>query len=487
MRWWISHLCYVLALILESAAIGATRPNLLLVIPDNWGHPHAGIYGDASVKTPHFDRLAAGGMLFNNAFCVAPSCAPARSLLLTGRPAHQLEAGGNLWGYLPRKFVLYTDLLEQAGYAVGYQGKGWSPGDEKAEGRPRNPAGHKQASFMEFVGKLPARQPFCFWAGFVDTALHQWTEGAGAAAGIDPAKVRVPAYLPDSPEVRSCIADYYESVQRSDAKIGLLLAELEASGRAGSTLIVVMGDNGWQMPRGLANVHDSGTHVPLAIHWPGRIVSPGSRHEGFVDFLDIAPTFLQAAGLKPPPEMIGRSLLPLLEGKPLAARGEQFLERERHANVRRGDRGYPCRAIRTAEFLYIRNFEPELWAAGDPELYFAVGPYGDVDNSLAKRFILEHKAEPAIETYFKLNFAKRPAAELYDLRRDPDQIRNVAGMPEYAEAESRLRIRLEEWMKQTADPRAIQEHDDRWDKYPYYGGPYRDRSEKKAKKPAAEK
>lgn len=150
-----------------------------------------------------------------------------------------------------------------------------------------------------------------------------------------------------------------------------------------------------------------------------------------------------------------------------------FVERERHANVRRGDLSYPVRAIRSDEFLYIRNFRPDRWPAGDPELYFAVGPFGDIDGGPSKSLLLDAKADGAdgaMATFFDLATSKRPAEELYDRRRDPDQLTNVAGRPHYGAAQERLRKALAGWMRETADPRATTD-DDRWDRFPYYGQP----------------
>jgi len=165
--------------------------------------------------------------------------------------------------------------------------------------------------------------------------------------------------------------------------------------------------------------------------------------------------------------MTGRSFAGLLRGGTQPGRDAMFMERERHANVRAGDLGYPCRAIRTEQFLYIRNLHPERWAAGDPEFYWSVGPYGDVDGSPTKELILARKDKPAMKKFYDLNFAKRPAEELYDLARNPHQIVNVAGRAEYAGAKKQLRARLDEWVKTTADPRAAGDTDV-FDKYPYY-------------------
>jgi arylsulfatase A-like enzyme len=171
-----------------------------------------------------------------------------------------------------------------------------------------------------------------------------------------------------------------------------------------------------------------------------------------------------------PSEFTGRSLVPILAGKTDAARDRTFSERERHANVRRGDLSYPARAIRTGEFLYIRNYRPDRWPAGDPERYFAVGPFGDIDGGPSKSLLLDRREDAAIRKYFELATAKRPADELYDLKRDPDQLVNVAAEPAYAKTLERLRAELTSWQRATGDPRATTD-DDRWDKYPYFGEP----------------
>jgi len=448
------------------AANPQQRPSIVLVLADNWAWPHASAYDDPVVKTPNFDRVAREGVLFTHAFCPVPSCTPTRNAMLTGQVPHRLEAGASLWGYLPNKFAVYPDLLEAAGYAVGYCGKGWSPGDYKVGGWTRNPAGPQFKDFEEFLKSVPPEHPFCFWLGNMDTARHKIKAGAGVAAGMKPEDVRVPAYLPDVPEVRRDILDYYEGVQRYDAVLGETLRLIEDAGRAPNTVVVATGDNGWQFPRGLANCYDSGTHVPLAVRWPG-VVKPGRTADEFVNLTDIAPTFLEIAGLKPLPEMTGRSFLGLLQGKPATGRDAMFLERERHANVRAGDLGYPVRGIRTKQFLYLRNLRPDRWAAGDPEFYWSVGPYGDVDPCPTKDLILARKDEPAMKKFYELNFAKRPAEELYDLGKDPHQINNLADRLEYAEAKKQLRARLDQWMKATADPRAAGDTDV-FDKYPYY-------------------
>jgi arylsulfatase A-like enzyme len=443
-----------------------TRPNILVIIGDDWAYPHAGAYADKVVKTPHFDRIAREGVLFRSAFAAAPSCTPSRASLLTGRAVHQLAEGGNLWGFLPERFDAYPDLLESAGYVVGHTRKGWGPGNFQAGGRTRNPAGPQFGSFDEFYKQAPRDKPFCFWFGSTDPH-RPYEKGSGAASGLRAQDVAVPAFLPDTPEVRHDILDYYYEVERLDREAGAILAALEGAGQLNNTIIVWTADNGLPFPRAKANLYDGGTHVPLAIRFPGK-AKGGRTVDDFVVLTDLAPTLLEAAGLTPPAAMTGRSLMPLLAGAPQAGRDKVFLERERHANVRRGDLSYPARAVRTRDFLYIRNLRPDRWPAGDPEMYFAVGEYGDIDGGPAKDLLLARPANPAIAKYAELAMAKRPAEELYDLRKDPGQIDNVAMQADYAAAKKDLRAALDTWMRDTADPR-ISTDDDRWDRYPYFG------------------
>ena len=452
----------------DGARTSPSRPNVLLIIADDWSFPHAGIYGDKIVRTPHFDRLAREGALFHHAYAASPSCTPSRGALLTGRFPHQLAEGGNLWSSLSTSLAVYPDLLEAQGYRVGQTRKGWGPGNFEPGGRTRNPAGPSFKSLGEFLRDQPADQPFCFWFGSQDPH-RDYIKGLGKAMGMRPDLVDPPPSLPDTTEVREDILDYYVEVERLDREVGELLSLLAEAGQLDRTLVVITSDNGMPFPRAKANLYDGGTRVPLAIRWPERIRG-GQVHRDFVSLTDLAPTILEAVGQRPPPEMTGRSLWPLLEGRTDTSRRQVFLERERHANVRRGDQSYPMRAIRTEDFLYIRNLRPERWPAGDPEKYHSVGPYGDIDASPSKEQLLSGKTDPVLGPYFRLAMAKRPAEELYDLRRDPGQVRNVANLPRYRAIQRELRVRLDRWMAETGDPRASVD-DDRYDRYPYYGPP----------------
>lgn len=454
----------------QSAAAPPTptrRPNILFCLADDWSWPHASAYGDKVVKTPAFDRVAQEGVLFTHAFCATPSCTASRAAILTGQYPHRLEEGAHLFGFLPKKFPVYPDLLEAAGYHVGLTGaKGWAPGNYEAGGYARNPAGPRYPDFAAFLKSVPAGKPFCLWFGSLDP--HRGYEpGSGKRGGLKAENVVLPPYWPDAPEIRGDVLDYYWEVQRFDREIGQMLELLEQAGQLDNTIVVITGDNGWPFPRCKANVYDGGTRVPLAVRWPAKIRA-GRTLDDFVNLSDLAPTFLEAAGLQPSPEMTGQSLLGLLTGtEPPGRRSAVFLERERHALVRPGQGSYPTRAVRTHEFLYVRNLRPDRWPAGDPEGTGGFGPYGDCDAGPTRKYLLDHRGEPAVDGMIELCFGKRPAEELYDLKKDPHQIHNVAGRSEYAVAQQELRARLDGWMRQTQDPRAVHD-DDRWDRYPYF-------------------
>ncbi len=443
------------------------RPNILLMIADDWQWPHAGVYGDKAVKTPNFDRLAREGALFSHSFCAAPTCTASRAALLTGQAPHRLGEGANLYSTLRASFQVYPDLLEAAGYAVGMSGKGWGPGPIEGSGRTRNPAGPDFTNFKEFLKSVPSDKPFCFWFGS-HFPHRNYEPGSGQKNGLRPGDVKVPPFLPDTPEVRADILDYLWEVQQFDRQCGAVLQNLALSGRSGNTLVVMTSDNGMPFPRAKANLYEAGTHMPLAMRWPARIKA-GRTLDTLVSHTDLAPSFLDAAGLKPPPEMTGRSLLGLLAGGQPPDRDFIVTERERHVNCRAGSLSYPARAVRTKDFLYIRNFRPDLWPAGDPKMWVAVGDFGDIDTSPSKTLLLNRREDPDIRPFFDLATAKRPTEELFDIRRDPWCLKNVAQDSDFAGARKDLAEELKQWMETTSDPRAEQPTDDRWDRSAYHG------------------
>ncbi len=453
-------------------AAPAHRPNILFCIADDWAWPHAGAYGDPVVRTPAFDRLAREGVLFEHAYVTAPSCTPSRNSILTGQWHWRLGQGVNLWSTLHPRHPVYPLLLEKAGYAVGHWRKAWGPGNWRALGRTRDPAGPAFKGFEAFMRQRPKDRPFCFWLGAYDPHRpYRWQSGANS--GIDIGRIRLPADLPDAETVRHDVADYYFEVQRWDADVGRALGLLEAEGLLDRTLVVMTGDNGMPFPRHKTNLYDGGVRVPLAVRW-GERVKGGRRVADFVSLADLAPTFLEAAGVAVPDVMTGRSLLGVLlsekSGRVDPARDHVLVGRERHTPAQAFPEtgGYPMRAIRTHRWLYIRNFRPDRWPAGAPENSVRGIPYADCDNGPTKAYMLEHRDDPVVAPLFRLAFAKRPAEELYDLQADPDQLHNVAGEARLAQVKADLARRLMEELKATGDPRAVGGAEV-IDRYPYYG------------------
>jgi arylsulfatase A-like enzyme len=458
---------------MEIAAAAERAPDILLILADNWRWPTAGILGDPLARTPTFDRIAREGVLFTHVFNPVPSCSPTRACLLTGRCAHELGERANLHSGFPRDTPVVTDLLREAGYSVGFAGKGWGPGDFAGSGWAENPVGPKFAGFAEFLAARDPARPFFFWLGSTATATRggRHPHLAAARAALDADRLVVPPDLPDCPEVRDDLLNYYGGVMHLDDEAGRAIALLEQAGRLDDTVVIYTSDNGWQMPRGLANCYDAGSRVPLAIRWGARVTG-GRTVDAFVNVADLGPTCLELAGLVPPPVMTMHSVVALLRGEPDPhPREAVFLERERHANVRRGDLGYPVRAVRTRDHLYVRNLRPDRWPAGDPDVFFIHGrPFGDVDTTGVKDFLLAHHDDPAQAAHVARILGKRPAEELYDLRHDPWQLTNVAGHADQVAELAHHRDLVDAWMRETHDPR-LDPADDRFDAFPYHGKP----------------
>ncbi len=452
------------AALAKSLPGASPRPNILVAISDDQSFAHTGASGDPVVRTPVFDRIAAEGVRFSHAFCSSPSCTPSRGAILTGQDCYRLEEGVNLWSSLPAKFETYPDLLEAAGYHVGFTRKGWGPGRLEAGDRSRNPAGPRYADFRVFHEARPDGAPFCFWFGSTDPH-RRYEKGSGLASGLRLDNVAVPPFLPDAPEVRSDILDYYFEIERFDRQLGEILRFLEERDQLANTIVVVTSDNGMPFPRAKADLYDFGSRVPLAVRWPERVPA-GRAVSDFVSLVDVAPTILEAAGLERLPSMTGRSFLAELtsreQGRVHETRDHVVLARERHTPWRAGGVGYPMRAIRTDRHLYVRNLESDRWPAGDPPIL------GEVDPSPTKDFMRARKAAPGFERYYRAAFSKRPAEELYDVARDPGQMESVAALEAYSEVKRSLSSRLDRRLLATADPRALG-HPPTWEKNPHYG------------------
>lgn len=492
------------------------RPNILFIFADDWGR-FAGIYSEADgrggvndiIPTPNFDRIARDGVLFRNAFVNAPSCTPCRSSLLSGQYFWRTGRGAILQGAVwDPKIPVWPLMLKDSGYHIGKSFKVWSPGipaDAPFGGHQNayQSSGGRFNQFSQFVTDMVAKgsaveaakqvlldetagnfrsflklqndeQPFCYWFG--PTNVHRkWVRGSGKALwGLEPddLKGKMPPFLPEVPEVREDLADYLGEVMALDAGIGVLLNELKQSGEYDNTLIVISGDHGAPgFPHGKCNLYDFGTAVSLAISGPG--VKGGRVVDDFVSLPDLAPTFLETAGVAIPEVMTAKSLWPVLHsaasGQVDPARTWVITGRERHVEMARaGHLPYPQRGLRTADFLYIINFRPERNPLGDPynltgsdpptkeeltETTFVTFP--DDDAGPTKAWLVGERDNPQWKAAFDLAYGPRPREELYDLKSDPHQMTNVAADERYASARRKLESQLMQELQQSGDPRLI--------------------------------
>jgi N-sulfoglucosamine sulfohydrolase len=488
--------------------------NILFCFADDWGR-YASCYADVDgrpsinqvIRTPNVDRVAREGVLFRNAFVNAPSCTPCRSSLVSGRYFFNCGRGailqGAIWDSTIPTFPL---LLKEAGYHIGKSYKVWSPGTpadapfggqqfayERAGRLPNNfseeatrlmadgaslaEAREKileqvRGNFDAFLADRKPDQPWLYWFG--PTTTHRvWIKGSGQKLwGIDPDSLqgKLPKFLPDVPEVRQDVADYLGECQAFDAYIGVLLAQLEQAGQLDRTLVVLSGDHGMPgVPAGKCNLYDHGTAVALAIRVPGG--KGGRVVDDFVRLPDLAPTFMEIGGVKPPDGLYGRSLLPILQsdktGQVDPERTWVVTGRERHVGrAREENLPYPMRALRTSQFVYVRNFAPDRWPLGSPNPAGGAESasqealesnthvtFADMDASPTKAWLIAHRDDPKWKWHYDLAFGKRPAEELYDLSKDPDQVHNVAADAAYAKQKGELSERLMKLLKEAADPR----------------------------------
>jgi arylsulfatase A-like enzyme len=301
------------------------RPNILFLISDDHSAGDLGAMGNRSIRTPALDRLAAEGVLFRNAYSTSPQCSPSRAAIATGRSPHATGTS-RLHATLRPEHDTVIDMLKRAGYHVAafrkvHLGEPFQSHWDRYAG--------DEVPFETFFRQRPKDRPFFLWIGFHDP--HRPYEGHPPA----PPGIQVPAFLPDTPAVRGDLADYQAEIERMDREVAEVLGLLERGGLTGSTLVVFAGDNGMPFPGAKGSLYDGGVRVPLLARWPGRI-APGAVRDDPVSLLDLAPTWLAAAGLPAEPRMEGRRLL----SAPAGAR-TVFFERNWHDNLDliRGVRG----------------------------------------------------------------------------------------------------------------------------------------------------
>lgn len=465
-------------------AADRVRPNILFAIADDWG-PHAGAYQTRWVNTPAMDRIAREGLLFQNAYTPQAKCAPSRAIVLTGRHLWQNEEAGNHLAYFPAKLKSWPEVLMENGWHTGITGKGWGPGiANDATGKPRLITGvpfnrlkaeapttaisrnDYAANFSDFLDAAPKDTPWSFWYGCQEPHREYEFQSGSRKGGKKLTDIdRVPTYWPDNETVRHDMLDYALEVEHMDRHLGRMIDELQKRGLLENTLIIVTSDHGMPFPRVKGHAYHDSNHVPLAIRWPRGVRNPGRTIKDFVDFTDIAPTILDFAGIAETDcgmlPVTGKSWRPIFEsahaGQVLPERDHALIGKERNDVARPNNWGYPIRGLVTADYLYLHNYEPSRWPAGNPET-----GYLETDGGATKSLILDLGRANRADPFWQLNFGMRPANELFDLRDDRDCTRNLA--TSQADRADAMRQRMQSMLKAQGDPRMAGRGDE-FDRY----------------------
>jgi N-sulfoglucosamine sulfohydrolase len=441
------HLC-LSVFICGFITSAADARNVLLIVADDYG-PDGGCFGNDAVVTPNLDKLAGESTRFSHAFATVASCSPSRAVLLTGLYTHQngqyglAHAAHNQATKAPVQSL--PGVLRGRGYRTAILGKNHVQPESvyPYETILKSAGGNRGVVVMAgTAGEFMAAggEPFFLVVGFSDP--HR--AGSGFAndakyAGVtprtyDPASVRVPPHLPDDPAVRADIADYYESISRLDQGVGALMAELERAGKRDDTLVVFTSDNGMPFPGAKTNLYDAAIRLPLIVRVPGKRGGVVSR--GMASWIDVAPTVLEYADAPPPKNLPGRSLLPIVEQENPDGWDAVFASHVMHEITMY----YPMRAVRTRTHKLVWNLAHQL-------------PYpiaGDLEKSpswLACKRLGTTVGGRTLDQYLH-----RPAYELFDLEKDPHEMKNVADDPAYAEVLKDLKSRLTARLNETNDP-----------------------------------
>jgi len=405
--------------------------------------------------------------------------------MITGRNSWQLEEAANHWCEFPQKFVSFPEVLKKNGYQTGYTGKGWGPGiaknadgsNRKLTGKPYNkrkltppttsisPIDYA-SNFAEFLADRKPDKPFCFWYGAREP--HRGYEYASSArVGKKPSDIdSVPAYWPDNETVRTDMLDYAVEIEHFDKHLGRILSQLDSIGELDNTIVIVTSDHGMPFPRVKGQDYYYSNHIPMAVMWGNRLKNPGRRSSELISVIDFAPTLLEVAGVDgeafgmQPIE--GHSFMDIIKDEHGSGtdRSCLLMGKERHDVGRPDDQGYPMRSILKGNYLYIKNYEPSRWPAGNPET-----GYMNIDGSPTKTEIIKSRHNPATKYLWDLSMGKRGAEELYDVSRDPLCMNNLIDKEEYRQTAVALEAEMTARLKQQKDPR-MEGKGEIFDRYP---------------------
>jgi N-sulfoglucosamine sulfohydrolase len=427
----------------SSSATQSAPRNVLLLISDDQGLD-AGCYGSTSVHTPNIDALAAQGSRFTNAFAAVSSCSPSRSTILSGMYNHANGQYGLAQGAHNQRtrpgIATLPKVLGDSGYKTGIIGKYHLATDDvypfqvrSGQNAGRNPKrlGEVTSEFLTAAGS----QPWFLVVGFNDPH-RAGSQFPAAGQKLDSTSVTLPAFLPGLPQVRQDFAEYCESVNNLDRCVGSVLHALDAAKATSNTLVVFLSDNGIPFPGAKTNLYDAGIRLPLIIRAPG-VTAAGSTVSALASWVDIAPTICGWSGIPAPKSVQGKSLVPLLQNSAASVQNEIFASHTLHEI----QMYYPMRAVRTPEYKLIWNLAHELT--------YPVS----ADIRKSPSWIAQTAAaNPTVGGRPLDNYLHRPEFELYDLRTDPLETRNLASDASHKQTVDDLQNRLHEMMRRTRDP-----------------------------------
>ena len=412
----------------------AAPPHLVLFISDDHGQLDCGVYGAKDVKTPNMKRLADAGMTFTHAFVASPSCAPSRASLLTGlMPARH---GAHVNHAAPKADVKKLPAyLQELGYEVAAFGKVAHYNQDKQYGFDHYDKDPSTKTVAAWLAARASPKPLCLIVG-----THQphvpWPE----KTDYDPAQLSIPPSHLDTPETRAWRARYYGDVTTADTELGEIY-DLAREKLGRDLLFLHTSDHGGQWPFGKWNCYDAGIRVPFFAVWPG-VIAPGSTSDAMLSLVDLLPTFIEIAGGAPPAGIDGRSFAAVLRGTKKDHRDRIFTTHTRDGNVN----VYPIRSVRTREWKYVRNLFPDTEHTTHIDKMRARDKGGYI-TSWEERAKTDPAAKAVVDRYHR-----RPAEELYDLRADPHELKNLAADPAHAATLKSLRGELDAWMKEQGDP-----------------------------------
>ena len=423
----------------------ARTPNVVLILADDFSHPDASVYG-GQAATPRMERLAREGMLFTRTFQAAPMCSPTRHALYTG--LYPVRSGA--W---PNHTFVYDGVRSLAHYwseqgvRAGFTGKthinplSAFPFEFLSEAaKNKNP---DFAAVDRFLGEcVAARQPF----GLILASNEPhtpWDQGDPSA--YPPDQLQLPPVLVDTPATRANFSKYLAEVTVFDRQVGEALDLLDKHGLADNTLVIVLTEQGNAFPFAKWTCYDVGVGSGMIVRWPGH-VAPGSRSDALVEYIDIVPTLLAAAGLPVPADLDGRSFLPVLTGATNRHK-EVVFSLHSSVGINNGPGPYGIRSARDERYRYVRNLQPQTTFSNYAtrqdwwQEWLTAAAAGDPDAVVAVR-----------------RYTTRPAEELYDSLRDPWNRHNLAADPAYAAVKQRLAAATDAWMAAQGDTGIATEH-----------------------------